>query len=748
MTLKTPTRRPRAPKPVPLSVPLLNRGTAEPAKQTEEPSEPPVGAESAQSVQGVTQGALVDVVPLSVPLFLVPEAANLTGLTPRAIRKAIVDGRLQAEEKSIEDGHHKGRSAYQIPSAALFALYPAARARFEARAEAEARLALRESQAQAAKAAAPVPNNDTADLKDWQRVRMDARLGLLRYRDQLRAERDCSKNMAISLVVAHYTEGTLPEPLAQLAREASARGQHISTRTLERWDQQIQAGLVGLAPKAAYRAEPKWIHPLLAIWRRPQKPSLASALEDLPGELAPGVPMPSYDQAWRYLKKIGEVEKQRGRLLDRELKTVQPFKRRERPEFPLDAWLADGHTFDAEVQHPVHGQAFRPEITAIVDLATNRLVGWSVGLAEGALVVVDALRTGILAHGVPAIFYSDNGPGYVNQTMAALTLRLGISHTTSIPHRSQSRGVIERLNKTLYVEMAAKRLSTYIGKDMDRQAKQIAYVATRKDQGKLLPWDTFVAFIEAVTEAYNNKPTSALPKLTDETGKKRHLSPNEAWQKAMDSGWAPEALVSDLHEFMPTLVRTTRRGEVNLFGNRYYSRALAEHHGLEIQVAYDIHDAAKVWCRDLDGNFITLAEFEANKTAYFPQSFVEQARSKREQGRLGRLQRQVEEIRAEAGPKRIKEITPQDELRAQEAYATLGMTPPPNQARNVADGTAPEAAPVLEPAASTRPDFHNQIDYVKWALEHKDQCDAAELADVQHQIENSLPIRLALGIPA
>ncbi|WP_081333577.1 hypothetical protein [Burkholderia territorii] len=52
----------------------------------------------------------------------------------------------------------------------------------------------------------------------------------------------------------------------------------------------------------------------------------------------------------------------------------------------------DTRTFDAEIQQPMHGRPFRPEMTAIVDIATRRAVDFSIGLAESAIAVIDALR--------------------------------------------------------------------------------------------------------------------------------------------------------------------------------------------------------------------------------------------------------------------------------------------------------------------------------------------------------------------
>ncbi|MCY7265051.1 hypothetical protein, partial [Pseudomonas protegens] len=49
----------------------------------------------------------------------------------------------------------------------------------------------------------------------------------------------------------------------------------------------------------------------------------------------------------------------------------------------------------------------------------------------------------------------------------------------SLPYSSQARGVIERLHQTVWVQ-AAKRLQSYIGADMDKQAGQAVHKAGRK----------------------------------------------------------------------------------------------------------------------------------------------------------------------------------------------------------------------------------------------------------------------------
>lgn len=489
-------------------------------------------------------------------------------------------------------------------------------------------------------------------LADWQRRTMEARLALLHHIDQL--AQATSVNKALDRVVALAKIGQLPPHLQALVPVANARAGkegtgRLSRRTLLRWRSDLKLGVAALAPREPVKKQaPAFATALLAAWRQPQKPSLSEVVRQLQ---AAGVAV-SYPQARRYLKHVGEIEKNRGRMGPRELKSIKPFRRRDTSNLlPTDVYAADGHTLDAEVAHPDHGRPFRPEITLIVDVATRRIVGWSVALAESTLATLDALRMAVEACGVPAIFYTDNGSGYCNQIMTApgtgLLARLGIEHRTSIPYNSQARGIIERAHRSILVA-TAKRLPTYIGAPMDREAAKIVHKRTRQSGELLIEWADFVRLIEAAIDEYHHRPHSGLPKLRDAaTGQKRHYSPIEYWQKFEREGWqmVPAGELPDLYR--PQVARTVARGEVQLFGHTYFSSALAEFHGDTVFVGYDVHDCSKVWVRDEDQRLICVAELDGNKSDYFPLPVIEQQREKRALGRLKRLERKAEEIELE-----------------------------------------------------------------------------------------------------
>lgn len=518
----------------------------------------------------------------------------------------------------------------------------------------------------------------TTALMDWQRSCAEARLAIVREVEYLMVN-GMGRTSAIESLVTHAANNQLRPELQQLVAVANAKAgqsRKLSIRSVFDWCGSVRKAqdsrtspLAALAPKAKISKIPAWGAPLLKLWSQPQKPNLTSVLHILPQYLPAQIACPSYAQARRFLQEqVGHVDRERGRSGSRKLKAIQPFMRRDTTILqPTDCYTMDGHTFDAEVAHPIHGRPFRPEITAVIDVATRRLVGYSIDLAESGWAVLDAIRMAACDCGIPALLYVDNGAGYCNALMKAegtgLMARLGTQMTHSLPYNSQARGLIERSHQTIWVK-AAKKLPTFIGSDMDDQARQKVFKVVRSDIKKagkslgLISWERFLDFAKHEAEAYNHQPHRGLPKIRDDqTGKLRHLTPIEAWESARHDGWQPEHVLELEKEdlFRPYVVRKINRGEINLFSNRYFARELEQYHGDELAIGYDIHNSEKVWVRDDDGRLICIATINANQTSYFPKSVIEQAREKRAAGRMRAVAAKQSEIIAELGTGRVIE---------------------------------------------------------------------------------------------
>ncbi|ULJ63246.1 Mu transposase C-terminal domain-containing protein [Wielerella bovis] len=526
---------------------------------------------------------------------------------------------------------------------------------------------------------------DLSGSTEAQRTQLGAREAVLNAIETLMAETKVGKDAAITTFLTsaqHPSQAHLLKMLV-LATDKRGGGQQVpNARTVKRWfKQRDENRLMSKTPQKNWQV-PEWFSLFLHYYRQPQKPTVSAAYRKFVADWLTRQPLakvPSQDAVRRWLDKTGNVFREDGRMGKRELKNLLPFKRRKFDDLlPCDIYSMDGHTFDAEVLHPDSGKPFRPEITTVIDVATRKIVGWSVDLAESSLAVTAALAHASVVNGIGAVLYVDNGKGYDNALMkddaVGLMGRLGMTMVHSLPYSSQARGVIERVHQTVWVQ-AAKEFQSYIGKDMDAEASQKVHKASRKAMkqeivlknvpalanirslsASLIPdWREFVAFGDEWVGEYNNRPHRSLPKVTDVSGSIRHMTPNEMWAlKAQESAITQVDEDDAMYLFMPQAVRKVARGEVQLHNNVYFSQDLQEYHGDSLRVAYNIHNADWVWLFDDDGRFVCKAQWNGNRIDYMPKPFVEQAKDKRVDAQVKRLETKISVVEA-ARPVKVLE---------------------------------------------------------------------------------------------
>lgn len=471
----------------------------------------------------------------------------------------------------------------------------------------------------------------------------------------------------------------LTEDALAVANDRSNAARSISRSTIYEWFKaRDEMGVAGLAPAATKEREPvpPGFTEFLKFYARGSKPHVTEALKDYL-DSNPAFPL-TIDQVRHTLKvKLNDIERNVGREGLLTLRSRMAYIQRTTDGlWPTTIYTADGKTFDAEVADPVSGRAIRPEITSVLDVATRKCVGIAISRKENVIAVVEALRRSCSANGICAIFYTDRGPGYKNKTVDAdlggLMGRLSITKMHALPYNSQAKGIIERFNGTCWNPLA-RRLSTYIGETMDKEAGQAIHKLTRSEiaqfgrSDNLPAWDHFVAMCEQAVAEYNAKPHSALPMIDDPiTGKTRPMSPNECWASHLASGFEPVTIDPDEEAdlFRPYEVRICSRSLVEWNKNKYFHVDLEAWHSRKVWVGYDLHQADQVWVREYEeeatqpGRLICVAEFSGNKERYIPLTFQRKAEEDRVKGRLQRVSKKAREISEELDDQFLVDLRP------------------------------------------------------------------------------------------
>lgn len=530
-------------------------------------------------------------------------------------------------------------------------------------------------------------DREVSALTEKQKLIADARAALAMEVEKLR-DAGMSRTAAVNYVSSASRNGTLPEHLMKAVELANARkGSRtgVGTRSLQEWLSVYESTKSGaerlamLAPghlKAKKPEQISWLPDFLAHWRSLNGPSMREAYRGFCKQwqvVYAGQPekldaCPSYDAVRRAMVKLPRRERAFGRVSGSAKLAYETYQKRDWSMMPVNGcWIADGKSLDLVVQHPLHGKAFTPELTLVLDGRTRYCVGWSLALSESMIAVLDAYRYGMQRYGKPLFVYSDNGGGQKNKALdekiTGIFPRMGITHMTSIPGRPQSRGIIERLNAVI-PNRIGQRVETYNGRGADRENYRMTtraidsaqgaiaagreLVAKQKNALKKLPtWHQLLDIIAEEVEAYNNEHEHReLPKHNG-----RHMTPAAYRKQVLEQeGDEIEYLTEiELREmFMSEEIRTARRGWVEWENNQYFSEELINVDGEKVRIAYDIHDATEVIVRRMDGSFVCKAIWNGNKRDAIPVSKVQNAMIQRTKRRLDRNEKDRAEIEEEA----------------------------------------------------------------------------------------------------
>ena len=560
---------------------------------------------------------------------------------------------------------------------------------------------------------------------------------------------------ACQLLAARIITGDAGAEAQNIARQANqrARGGEVSARSLERWVGMHRSnGWFGLLPAAPQsESTPQVDDDVAAVLglfhsmdHRFRK--LSGAAKEVTRMLGRDFDewRKLYHRARRLLDKLGQsaeasVALIKSRHTGAQRDTRLPFKRRDTSMLAFaDVFVIDGHTFKAKVRHPDHGAPFAPELTVVLDAATRLIVGWSVNLSENVIAVGDALRHAVGQYGIPAILYGDNGAGETAKAMDCpidgICARLGIDHRLGLPGKPQGHGIIERSWQTHAIN-AARRFGSFQGGDVDAGTfRKVATVLAKEQRAikrseqtgevialtpKAPTWKQFVDGIEVMVHEYNTQHRHrGLPKRTD--GK--HPTPMEAFDACFDPALQEKPSELELRTlFMPSVIRTAKRGQVQFFNQFYQAPDLMRRDidGREVSVRYDIHNPNYVLIYTLGGEFVCEAQWDANRIDYFPKPVIQMAREKRVAQAVKRRELQIDTALRELGP--AMDTTPLSLPEPSTPFVTVpSFVETPVSAIN-----SPSTEAVAQ-AAAGRPFFNGPSERYEWLMRNQDQWTEAD----------------------
>lgn len=426
------------------------------------------------------------------------KAAELIGITDRAIRKQIYAGKLKAE--AINSARAKGGKTYLIP---ITSLPPMAQEAF-----------WKEKQKELATAKEPT---EKPLYPVGEKICTVAELAA-KYGDS-KAKQILTKPRKMEKVVLQALDAPEREKTKHI--ETIARKNKITPATLRRWIAAYEAedllGLVhdkyrapgeGLDMKERRTVTQEMRNFILSMYLRDMKPKGSHILRQLKKAAERmGWAMPSQATLYRVIEEISKSE------IVMAHKGKQAWKAEVRPKskrnynnlMVMQEIVGDGHTYDMFVEF--EGKAIRAELSAWVDLRSRKFVGWCITPQANSESIGLALRHAIETHGLPGTIYTDNGKDYLSTYIEAVCIDMEIGMRNCIPRTPQSK-LIERTFQEVSDKFCRYQVG-YCGNKPENRPEGFDQKKLLK-AGKLLSLEKLVELFSVWVEEYNNTVHSAL----------------------------------------------------------------------------------------------------------------------------------------------------------------------------------------------------------------------------------------------
>ena len=212
----------------------------------------------------------------------------------------------------------------------------------------------------------------------------------------------------------------------------------IGRTTLDRWIRAYRhGGFAALVPGrrvVAPRTAAEMLELAFAIKRERPERTAAQVREVM---LAAGGPAPGLRTLQTHLAReglnVGADGRSPGKVYGR-------FEAEARNEL----WTGDG------LHGPrLHGSAARAVLLAFIDDHSRLLVGWRWGTGEDVFRLEAALRSGLMARGVPDAVLVDRGSAFVSSQLLRACAVLGVRLIHASPRAATTKGKIERFFRTV-----------------------------------------------------------------------------------------------------------------------------------------------------------------------------------------------------------------------------------------------------------------------------------------------------------
>ena len=283
------------------------------------------------------------------------------------------------------------------------------------------------------------------------------------------------------------------------------------------------------------------------------------------------------------------------------LKAIYPAQRRTRDMLhAMQAVNMDGHRFDVFVKLE-DGTVTRVYLIALQDLYSGKFVAWRVALSENWIAVRLVIGDMVERHGIPDMITLDNGRAFSSKWISGgtptryrfkvkeedvdgLITTLGIELKWTKPFSGQSKP-IERAFRDLTDDIARhpRCAGAYTGNKPDAKPENYGTRA--------IPFDEFVAHVNAQMAEHNarigRKGGNCNGRSFDQTFEDSLAKPSTIVR------W-PSPAQRSLWLLAAEAIRARKgNGEIHLFGNRYWNRALTAYAGQKVTVRFDPDNLTK-----------------------------------------------------------------------------------------------------------------------------------------------------------